>query len=61
MITQLENDRGQSSMRYSRVAMWFHWVIAALIAANLFLGLYHDDFGDSARSWMMFFHKSLIV
>ncbi len=49
---------GQSAMRYSSVAMWFHWVIAALIVANLFLGLYHEDFGKAARSWMMFFHKA---
>lgn len=38
--------------------MWFHWGIAALIVANLFLGLYHDDFGREARTWMMFFHKA---
>lgn len=49
---------GQSAVRYSRVAMWFHWVIAALVVVNLFLGLYHDDFGDVTRSWMMFFHKA---
>jgi cytochrome b561 len=57
-VASAADPLGQSAMRYSRVAMWFHWVIAALIAANLFLGLYHDDFGDSARSWMMFFHKA---
>lgn len=50
---------GQSAVRYSRVAMWFHWIIAALVAANLFLGFYHDDFGRAARPWMMFFHKSI--
>ena len=26
---------------------------------NLFLGLYHEDFGKAATPWMMFFHKSL--
>jgi cytochrome b561 len=50
---------GQSAMRYSRVAMWFHWIIAALVAVNLFLGFYHEDFGKAATPWMMFFHKSL--
>ena len=43
---------------YGRVAIWFHWIIAGLVIANLFLGLYHDDFGKVATSWMMFFHKA---
>jgi len=50
---------GAAALRYSRGAMWFHWVIAALIAANLFLGFYHESFGKAATPWMMFFHKSL--
>lgn len=50
---------GQSALRYSRGAMWFHWVIAALIAVNLFLGFFHGDFGRAATPWMMFFHKAL--
>ncbi|MBA3676442.1 MAG: cytochrome b [Sphingosinicella sp.] len=45
-------------MRYSRVAMWFHWTIAALAVLNIFLGFYHEDFGKAARAWMMFIHKS---
>ncbi|HWH18588.1 MAG TPA: cytochrome b [Allosphingosinicella sp.] len=49
---------GQSAMRYSRVAMWFHWILAALIVANLFLGLFHEDFGRAATPWMMFYHKA---
>lgn len=52
---------GQSAVRYSRGAMWFHWVIAALIAGNLFLGFYHEDFGKAATPWMMFFHKAIGV
>lgn len=50
---------GQSALRYSRGAMWFHWVIAALVAANLFLGFYHESFGKAATAWMMFFHKAI--
>jgi cytochrome b561 len=50
---------GQEELRYSRGAMWFHWVIAALIAVNLFLGFYHESFGKAATPWMMFFHKAL--
>jgi len=28
--------------RYSTVAMWFHWTIAALVILNLAIGLLHD-------------------
>ncbi|HWH21778.1 MAG TPA: cytochrome b [Allosphingosinicella sp.] len=49
---------GQSAVRYSRVAMWLHWIIAALVAGNLFLGFFHEDFGRAARAWMMFLHKA---
>ncbi|RZM32050.1 MAG: cytochrome b [Sphingomonas sp.] len=31
--------------RYSRVAMWFHWTIAALVIVNLVIGLFHDAIG----------------
>jgi len=44
--------------RYSRVAVWLHWIIAALVIVNLLLGLYHEDFAKPVRAWMMFFHKS---
>ena len=49
---------GRDAQRYSSVAIAFHWLIAALIVLNLFLGLYHEDFGRDARSWMMFIHKA---
>lgn len=49
---------GRYAQRYSSVAIAFHWLIAALIILNLFLGFFHDDFGSEARSWMMFFHKA---
>jgi cytochrome b561 len=31
--------------RYSRVAMWFHWTIAALVIVNLVIGIFHDAIG----------------
>lgn len=31
-----------STVRYTRVAMWLHWIIAVLIVANLAIGLLHD-------------------
>ncbi len=30
------------TVHYSTVAMWFHWTIAALVIANLVIGLFHD-------------------
>jgi cytochrome b561 len=44
--------------RYSRVAMWFHWVLAALIVANLAVGFFHEDFSKPVRSSLMAFHKA---
>ncbi len=49
---------GRDSLRYSSVAIAFHWLIAALIILNLALGFLHEDFGREARSWMMFIHKA---
>jgi cytochrome b561 len=45
--------------RYSRGAVWLHWIIAALIVANLLLGLLHEDFAKPTRSVMMGWHKSI--
>lgn len=50
---------GQEAARYTAVAILLHWLIAVLVIANLFLGFYHDAFGQAARSWMMFFHKAI--
>jgi cytochrome b561 len=30
-------------IRYSSVAIWFHWTIAALVIANLAIGLFHES------------------
>jgi cytochrome b561 len=46
-------------VRYSRVAIWLHWIIAALIVANLFLGFFHEEFAKPTRSVMMTSHKSI--
>jgi cytochrome b561 len=45
--------------RYSRVAILLHWVIAALILVNLYLGLFHEDMSKPVRATMMFYHKSI--
>jgi cytochrome b561 len=45
--------------RYSRVAIWFHWIIALLIVANLALGFLREDFDKPVRAVMMGWHKSI--
>ena len=43
--------------RYSRGAIAFHWVIAALVLFNLWLGLFHDSL---PREWkVMPVHRSI--
>src|SRR5688500_14145507 len=49
----------QVQERYSRVAIWLHWIIAGLIIANLLLGFSHEEFGKAAERQIMWFHKSI--
>ncbi len=50
----MQTTRGD---RYSRGAIAFHWVIAALVLFNLWLGLFHDAL---PRDWkVMPVHKSV--
>lgn len=44
--------------RYSRVAVWLHWIIALLIVINLLLGFFHGEFDRPVRAAMMDVHKS---
>jgi cytochrome b561 len=44
--------------RYSRVAVWLHWIIAVLIVANLLLGFFREDFDKPVRAAMMSAHKA---
>src|SRR3712207_2682184 len=44
--------------RYSRVAMWLHWVIAALIITNLLLGFLREDVSRETAATMMYYHKA---
>lgn len=46
-------------LRYSRGAIWFHWIIAALVVANLALGLTYEEFGRDLRPTLMGVHKSI--
>jgi cytochrome b561 len=46
------------AMRYSRVAIWLHWTIAALIIANLLIGWFHDFVPKPIASTLMSGHKA---
>lgn len=44
--------------RYSTVAMWFHWIIAAFVIVNLAIGLLHENLLDGVK-WAIPLHKSI--
>jgi cytochrome b561 len=45
--------------RYSRVAVWLHWIIALLIVLNLLLGFYREEFDRPLRAMVVGWHKSI--
>jgi len=50
---------GEETARYTGVAIALHWIIAALLIANIALGFGHESFGKAATPWLMFFHKAI--
>lgn len=44
---------------YSRVAIWLHWIIAALIIANITIGLLNEDMAREARRFWMGQHFAI--
>lgn len=44
--------------RYTTVAIWLHWTIAALVLTNVGLGLAHDHVSRAVSGQMMWWHKS---
>jgi cytochrome b561 len=47
------------AMRYTRVAIVLHWLIAALILVNLLIGWFHDFVPKPVASTLMAGHKSI--
>jgi cytochrome b561 len=47
------------AMRYTRVAVWLHWVIAACILFNLAIGWFHDSFPKPVAASLMGAHKAI--
>ena len=48
-----------AAIRYSRVAILLHWLLAALIIANLAIGLTHEDMAREARRFWMDQHMAI--
>jgi cytochrome b561 len=46
------------AIRYTRVAVWLHWTIAAFILFNLAVGWGHDLFPKPAAASLMSLHKA---
>jgi cytochrome b561 len=44
--------------RYSRGAIWLHWVIAVLVLVNLFIGIFHESLLDGVKSALPL-HKAI--
>lgn len=44
--------------RYTRGAIWLHWIVAALVLVNLAIGLLHDSVLDGVRGAIPL-HKSI--
>lgn len=49
----------QRGDRYSRGAIAFHWVIAALVLTNIFIGLFHESLLEGIRTMPV--HKAIGV
>lgn len=50
---------GAKAARYTRVAIALHWIIAALVLANLLLGYGQDGFGRDGREALMRLHMPI--
>jgi len=45
--------------RYGRVAIAFHWTIAALIIVNILIGIFHEDLAKPLASLLIGWHKAI--
>jgi cytochrome b561 len=51
----------ETANRYTRMAIWLHWLVALAILGQVALGWYVDDIprNTPARAWWVNFHKSI--
>ena len=55
------SEPGAPMARYTRVASWLHWIIGAMIIANILIAELSEGAGDADRRWWMGIHLSLGV
>lgn len=55
----IEAAAGITGRYYSRVAIVLHWTIAALVLANLYLGLFHDSYAKPVGTMLLRTHKAI--
>jgi cytochrome b561 len=58
-MTQTASDTAASERRYAAVAIGLHWLIAALIAANILIAWGFEDLKGLAKFNQMQLHKSV--
>ncbi|TXC68794.1 cytochrome b [Sphingorhabdus soli] len=51
--------RSTETARYGRVAIWFHWILAALVIANIAIVELTEDASRAVRGEWMGTHKSI--
>ncbi len=59
IVPERSSARAASGARYSSVAIVLHWIIAAVILFQLFLGWRMNDLAGLARSSILQLHKSI--
>jgi cytochrome b561 len=55
----VEAAAGITGRRYSSVAIVLHWTIAALVLANLYLGLFHESYAKPVAATLLRYHKAI--
>ncbi len=45
--------------RYTRPAIWLHWIIGVLMIGNIAIGFLHESFGEDNVRFMINTHKSV--
>ena len=57
----VQESTGRQAVRYKSVVVWIHWITAALVVAQVVIGLTFDEFMERgpARSEVFAWHKTL--
>ena len=52
-------NQSTATARYNRVAIWFHWILAALVIANIAIAELTEDASRAVRGEWMGSHKAI--